>query len=100
MNENPIDTTSRRSFVKGAALLVGIAIVPALTRAKQALAQGKLTKETVKYQDFPKGAKDCDNCIQFIPGDTLKADGSCKVVAGAVSPRGYCIAFAPTPKRG
>jgi hypothetical protein len=100
MDENSIDTTSRRSFVKGAALLAAIAIVLALTGAKKALAQGKLTREAVKYQDSPKGGKDCDVCIQFIPPSTPKAEGSCKVVEGAISPHGYCVAFAPMPKLG
>jgi hypothetical protein len=27
----------------------------------------------------------------------LKATGSCKMVAGAISPHGYCLAFTPKP---
>jgi hypothetical protein len=38
--------------------------------------------------------------MQFIPGATPKANGTCKVVEGVISPHGYCIAFTPKPKQG
>ena len=99
MNENSIETKSRRSLLKSAAMLVGVAIVPALAAANKAFADTKLAKADVKYQDEPKAGKDCDDCIQFIPGKTSKAKGTCKVVEGDISPTGYCLAFTPKPKR-
>ena len=99
MDENSGKTTSRRSILKGAAFLACVAIVPALSTGNKAFAEGKLAKEAVQYQDGPKGGKDCDDCIQFIAGKTPKAEGTCKVVEGAISPHGYCLAFTPKPKR-
>ena len=49
-----------------------------------------------KFANWQAG-KDCDDCIQFVPGPTSEAAGSCKVVAGSISPHGYCLAFTPKP---
>ena len=29
--------------------------------------------------------QDCDDCIQFVPGKTIHAAGSCRIVDGAIS---------------
>jgi hypothetical protein len=89
---------SRRSVLKGVALVVGIAAVPAMLHTRAAAAQAaKASKEAMKYQDHPNGDKRCDTCVQFIAGKTPDAMGTCKVVAGEISPSGYCIAWAPKP---
>jgi len=59
------------------------------------LAQGKASKASMQYRDSPNGKQECSNCMQFIPGKTPKAKGSCKIVAGAISPAGWCIAYTP-----
>ena len=71
-------------------------LVPLLA-ATGAAWSAKLTKEEVQYRDRPNGGKDCDDCIQFVSAPTPKATGSCKVVEGAISPHGYCLAFTPKP---
>ena len=43
--------------------------------------------------------QDCDDCVQFVPGATAKAPGSCRIVKGPISPHGHCIAFAAKPRR-
>ena len=94
-----IDAKSRRLLMKSAALLPVAAIVPLLAMARGAIA-AKLSKADVKYQDKPNAGKDCDDCIQFVPDVTRKAAGTCKVVEGAISTHGYCLAFTPKPNRG
>ena len=65
-------------------------------RAKDA----KLAKAAVQYTDVGKVPDmDCDDCSQFIPGASAKAQGLCKIVAGDINPHGHCIAFSPKPKR-
>ena len=101
MDENSTDMKSRRSFIKkSAALLAAIATLPLLANIRNAWSAGKLAKADVKYQDKPNAGKDCDDCLQFIPGATPTANGTCKVVEGVISPNGYCAAFTPKPKRG
>ena len=96
-----IEMQSRRSLLKRAVMFIaGIATLPLLENIRTARAAGKLKKTEVKYQDKASGGKDCDDCMQFIPGATLKANGTCKVVEGVISPHGYCIAFTPKPKHG
>lgn len=57
----------------------------------------KLSKTDVKYVDRGREGMDCDDCAHFMPGTQRNGPGSCKVVAGAISPHGYCVAF--TEKR-
>ena len=77
---------SRRSVLKRGALLAGAVLTASVVPSKEAAAQ-KASKEAMKYQDKPSGDKQCSNCLQFDP------PASCKVVDGAVSPSGYCIAW-------
>ncbi len=87
---------SRRNMLKGAAAaLAGIAVVPALLTSTQAEAGSKVAKAAMQYRDKPNGKKDCSNCIQFIPGKTATANGTCRVVAGSISPHGWCLAWGP-----
>jgi hypothetical protein len=89
---------SRRSVIKsGIRALAGIAIV-LLSVTKTLAAETKLAKSAVQYEDVGKrqGA-DCDDCVQFIPGTATNAMGTCKIVEGAISPHGHCIAFTPKP---
>ena len=99
MNHQKPAGVSRRSMVKGGVYaLAGIAIA-FLPRARLSAAEAKLAKSAVKYVDAGQDAgKDCGDCIQFIPGKTPKAMGTCKVVEGEINPHGHCVAFTPKPK--
>jgi hypothetical protein len=96
MNDQQPAGVSRRSIVKGAVYaLTGISIA-LLTRTGTSAAETKLAKSAVQYVDAGKEeGKDCDDCIQFIPGKTPKAMGTCKVVEGEINPHGHCLAFTP-----
>lgn len=78
---------TRRSVLRRVAVLAGAALTASVARNNDALAQAKATKDAMKYQDKPSGDKQCSNCLQFV------APNGCKVVEGAVSPSGYCIAW-------
>jgi hypothetical protein len=84
MHTNP--KFSRRSMLKSTAILAGAAC--GLLSNRAALAQGKVSKAAMKYQDHPNGDEKCRNCLQFVPPD------SCKVVEGVISSNGYCLAWA------
>ena len=100
MDEDQHISGSRRSFVKGGVCaLAGIAIV-SLTGTRISAAETKLAKSAVQYVDVGKEeGKDCDDCIQFIPGKSPKSAGACKIVEGEISPHGHCIAFTPKPRK-
>jgi hypothetical protein len=87
MNDETRKQLSRRDLLKGVAILVGAAAL------RPVRAQGKVAKSAMQYQDHPKGDAECSNCLQWIPGKTPTAMGSCKVVAGEVSPKGWCLAY-------
>lgn len=79
---------SRRALLKSGALLLG-----GICAAGSALAQAKATKQAMQYQDQPKNGQDCDQCVHFVPGANADAQGTCKVVEGPISPKGWCVAF-------
>ena len=93
MTEEPKSAT-RRSLLIGAAILPGL---PLLAAAGSAQAAGTMPKTNAKYQATPKGAQACDICTYYIPGARAAAPGQCKIVAGVISPKGYCVLFAPKP---
>jgi len=100
MDDDPIDMKSRRSMLRSAVRLAGIAVIPLLVNTRPASAAGKLTKADVRYQAKPNAGKDCDDCLQFIPGAKSGTNGACSVVEGVISPHGYCDAFVRKPKPG
>jgi hypothetical protein len=74
---------SRRSLLRSAAGATGVLAAT----LNPALAQPKISKVAVNYQDHPDGDKRCDKCIQFQPPD------ACKIVDGSISPQGSCRIF-------
>ncbi len=95
-DEDASPRETRRTLLKSSALLA--AAIPWLAAAGRAMAQAKASKATMKYQDKPSDGKDCESCLQFVPGSSRTANGTCKVVEGAISPHGWCVAFAAKPK--
>ncbi len=59
------------------------------------IAEAKSSKSAMKYQNTPKGSAKCSGCKLFIPGKSAKANGTCKVVEGSISPNGWCVAYTP-----
>ncbi|MBU2755418.1 iron oxidase [Acidithiobacillus sp. CV18-2] len=88
---------SRRQWMKEmAAMAAATAALPILGTQFAFAGEGsKESKASVQYQDHPYKQDHCSLCQHFIPGATPKAIGSCQVVAGKVSPEGYCLAFYP-----
>ncbi|MGA8496738.1 MAG: high potential iron sulfur protein [Xanthobacteraceae bacterium] len=82
---------ARRLFLRrGAALAAACAILLAETvPVRRAAAQTKAPQNLVQYQKTPKDGKDCASCNYFEP------PSSCKVVAGPISPAGWCSLYAP-----
>lgn len=83
---------SRSEFVKGAVVLPALAGLLYVSASAPAHA-GSGSKAQYKYQDKPNGSKKCSNCTFFAPGKSATANGTCKIVAGAISPNAYCIAW-------
>jgi len=64
--------------------------------SKASAADGKFAKSVVQYTDRgTQQGRDCDDCVQYIPGKTPGALGGCKVVEGDIDPHGHCLAFSP-----
>jgi uncharacterized protein (DUF2342 family) len=84
---------SRRNLFRGALVVAGgAAVLGAGLGATTAAAQGKIAQKVVNYQTTPKLGAKCDGCLQWV------APNACKVVAGEISPSGWCTIYAPKHK--
>ncbi|MDA8363987.1 MAG: iron oxidase [Gammaproteobacteria bacterium] len=86
------DKISRRAALKSAGMIVLAAVMVAVFFPKIA---HLISKARVRYQDHPKGDEYCAGCVNFIPGSMPAVMGACMIVEGAISPQGWCTAFAP-----
>ena len=55
----------------------------------------KAAKSDFMYQDHQHDGKKCAQCKFFSPSGPNSPSGSCSIVAGVISPDGWCAAFAP-----
>jgi hypothetical protein len=76
---------SRRKLMR--AVVKGITAA-LLLRISPTQASEKMTRQQAEYQDTPSGIYSCAVCTLF------ERPNTCKVVAGEVSPDGWCKAFA------
>ena len=90
-----MQSTRRIILAKAAAAAAAVVVAPLLCAS--ANAQAKASKQAMQYQDSPKNGQQCATCLQFIPGSGPAANGTCKVVDGPISPKGWCIAYAKKP---
>jgi hypothetical protein len=74
--------TYRLGGMSRRAILIGVAGIPLI--ATGAANATQLKKGEIGYQPSPKNGKKCDQCKFFV------APKSCKYVAGAISPEGWC----------
>jgi hypothetical protein len=78
----------RRALIAAGSVLLGAGGVA----VSSASAATKMAKAGVGYRDKPQGAARCDGCAQW------QAPAACKIVAGAISPSGWCTLYAPAQK--
>lgn len=77
---------TRRGVLRaGLTIAAGTAMMATTARAQDA----KITQELVQYQKQPKEGAKCSACAQWV------APNACVIVAGVISPEGWCVAFAP-----
>jgi hypothetical protein len=84
---------NRRCFVRQAGLLTVASVALTAAASDIARADALQSQDSVSYQSTPSDGQHCSICKNYIAGAAGSATGTCKVVAGAVSPNGYCLAF-------
>ncbi|MBV8681414.1 MAG: hypothetical protein JO111_00970 [Caulobacteraceae bacterium] len=84
---NTADGATRRQILGGAAVAAGAAGIAGLS-AGRAAAAVKLRPQDIGYQATPKGGARCELCVNW------QAPNACKLVAGDISPSGWCSLFA------
>jgi hypothetical protein len=84
-----IDAIKSLAVVPAVALGVGAAISGA------SAATPANNRKQFKYQDTPgKNGQTCAACRFFVANKKAGQKGTCTVVSGAISPKGWCIAWA------
>lgn len=95
MTSKTFDPSRRHLFRQGAVIAGGAALGGLMLKAKALAQEGTESKAMAKYQEKPHGSQECDVCMQYISGRTSSAAGTCKIVAGSISPKGWCMNFTP-----
>jgi hypothetical protein len=92
-NLRPELKTNRRRLIERMGLAIGAAAVlgAGVEPRRAAAATTKLPPQDAGYQPSPKGKARCEVCANW------QAPNGCKVVAGSISPTGWCSLFAPRP---
>jgi hypothetical protein len=81
--------TNRRQAIRGVTALIGVTGAVGVGLApRAAAAEAKVPPDQVQYQATPKGDARCELCANY------QAPNACKVVAGPISPSGWCSLFA------
>jgi hypothetical protein len=88
------DPSRRRLFRQGAVIAGGAVAAGLISKTRVYAQTAKTPKAVAKYQAQPHGTQQCDGCALFVPGKAPSADGTCKVVDGSISPKGWCMFFA------
>lgn len=88
---------ARRALLRHLAIgAAAAASLPLLVRPPPARAAtaGTASKSALQYRDTPQGSSACVNCANFLPGESADVPGRCTIVAGEISPQGWCLAYA------
>ncbi|MGO4479211.1 high-potential iron-sulfur protein [Massilia sp. 2TAF26] len=86
---------ARRRVLGTMASALPVLLLLPLAGGSTAARAGTARKEDFHYQDRPNEGKHCANCTAFVPPAAGQALGTCNIVAGPVSPDGWCMAFSP-----
>jgi hypothetical protein len=86
---------ARRRVLGTMASALPVLLVLPLAGGSAAAHAGTARKEDFHYQDRPNEGKHCANCTAFVPPASGQARGACNIVAGPISPDGWCMAFSP-----
>lgn len=79
----------KRASLRGM-MRTGLGVLAAGAAIGRASAQDqKIAQNLVQYQNTPKDKAECDQCVNWV------APNACKIVAGEINPKGWCVAFAP-----
>ncbi len=79
---------SRRRFLRNGLTILAGGVLATAARAQDS-GDSKVEQSVVQYQTSPKDGAKCSGCVNFV------APNACKVVAGNISPEGWCVAYAP-----
>jgi hypothetical protein len=89
-------TLSRRTFLKASITGAGLAgaaggLASCMTSPYGTRTAGTTPKTVARYQDLPNRGRRCAGCTHFLE------PSACEIVAGDISPNGWCRFHEPRP---
>jgi hypothetical protein len=84
LDKRDSSAVSRRGLLRASTMAVGAAALFTATIAAEQAEAGNMSQKASGYHPTPSDGKRCDGCSLFI------APASCKLVAGEISPAGWC----------
>lgn len=81
---------TRRAYVSSVGISLAL-VELSVSTIRPAYASGKISKLAAGYVSHAVGAADCSTCANFV-----ESDSTCQIVAGKVSPKGFCNYYSPT----
>lgn len=91
-NDKSFNASRRLVMKRGVGMAATVLAAGVLLKSRVAEA-AKAAKSEMGYQNKPLGKAQCSSCVHFAPGPKPSANGTCNVVAGSISPHGWCVAF-------
>jgi len=88
LDKTELATVSRRGLLRASTMAVGAAALFAAAMVSERAEAGNMRQKASGYQPTPNDGKRCDGCSLFV------APNSCKLVAGDISPQGWCRFYA------
>jgi hypothetical protein len=85
--------TRKTLFTIAAALGAAMTLPATKAEAGRNGQSGTIPKQEAEYRDTPRHREMCDECRFWIMGPTAQSDGTCQIVAGPISPHGWCRFF-------
>lgn len=58
--------------------------------ASTGAAEAGMSQKLAGYTNKAPGKQMCDSCKFFVPGASKSATGTCQIVSGKISPKGWC----------
>jgi hypothetical protein len=85
----------RRALLQYCSVAAVLAALRPITGFKWGEARaGQASKADFHYQEQPKDGHRCADCAAFVVSGTGSSQmGTCKILAGPISPDGWCMAF-------
>jgi high potential iron-sulfur protein len=92
MENDPKNGARRDMLAQSGLALASLALVPVAALWSPRAHSGSAPKGDFHYQPAPRDGQRCADCRAFV-ANPAGGDGTCRILAGSISPNGWCMAY-------